>query len=143
MNYKVSKTGSLEKQVTKAIDFMSSHEWTGPIALPIYLHEDLDKWAERYLFESYISMNYAHQNYMKGDYVESKKRLGYSLMFKDEAMECSHISGLNDFSALLFNKTDEFFNKIILNICSYITCSHRSESNYKAGFFGYEISIDA
>jgi len=118
MNYKVSNTSSLENQVARAIDFLFSHEWAGPLALPINLHKDLDKWAERYIFESYIDMNYANQNYMKGDYIKSRISLGYSLVFKDEAIECSHISGFNKFSALLFKQTDEIFDNIILKICS-------------------------
>jgi len=118
MNHKVSKTGSLENQVTKAIDFMSSHEYAGPVALPIDLHEDLDKFAERAIFEAYIALNYAYQNYQKGDLTEAKKRLGYSLFWKDEAEECSFISGCNDFTALLFNKTDEILNHHVSEICS-------------------------
>jgi len=118
MQYKVSKTGSLENQVSKAIDFISSHEWTGPLALPIYLHEDLDKFTERSIFEAYIGLNYAYHNFKKGDFSEAKKRLENSLMWKDEAMECSHISGYNDFSVLLFKKTEEIFDYYVHEICT-------------------------
>ena len=118
MKNKVSKKNSLDHQVASAINFMSSHEWAGPLAIPINLHEDLDKFAERYLFDAYIDLNYAYKNYKKGDITEAKRRLGYSLIWKDEAIECSYISGTNDFSTLLFKKTEEYFDNVIHEICS-------------------------
>jgi hypothetical protein len=118
MKHKVSKHNSLENQVEYVINFMRTHEWASPLALPINLNENLDYFTERYLFDSYIDLYYAYQNYKQGNYVEAKRRLGYSLIWKDKATECSFFSGENDFTALLFNKTDEIFNNTIQEICS-------------------------
>jgi len=117
MKQKTLKYNSLENQVEYVINFMNSHEWAGPITASLNLHKDLDIFVERYLFDSYIDINYAYQNYKQGNYVEAKRRLGYSLIWKDEAIECSFLSGINNFTTLLFEKTDEIFNNIIQEIC--------------------------
>jgi hypothetical protein len=113
MKQNTSKNNSLENQVEHVIGFMRTHEWTGPLSFPLNLHKDLDKFTEKYLFESFIDMNYAYHNYKQGNYVEAKRRLEYSLMWKDEAIECSFISGENNFTTLLLRKTDEIFNNAI------------------------------
>ena len=118
MKRKKSKINSLESQVAKVIDFMTSHEWGGPLALPLNLHKDLEKFTERYLFDSFIDLNYAYQNFKKEDFIEAGKRLEYSLIWKEEAAECSNIAGFNNFTTLLFNKTEELFTNTINEICS-------------------------
>jgi hypothetical protein len=118
MKRKRSNNSSLDKQVDNVIDFMSSHEWAFPMAIPLNLHKDLDNLTERYLFDSYIDMNYAYQNYLKGDYIEAEKRLEYSKIWKDEAFDCSFYSGTNNLKTLLFKKTEKIFDNILHEICS-------------------------
>ena len=118
MNHKNLNNNSLEKQVEKIINFMKSHKWTGPIGIPLNLHEKLDKFTEKYLFDAYIDMNNAYKFHLAGNSVEAKKSLGYSLLWKDEALECSFHFGKNDFTTLIFKKTDEIINNVIQYICS-------------------------
>jgi hypothetical protein len=118
MKHKAAKHNTLENQVKYVIDFMRTHEWAGPLALPLKLNKNLDYYTERYLFDSYINLNYAYYNYKQGNCVETKKKLGNSLIWKDEAIECSFISGENDFTALLIKKTEDIFNNTIQEICS-------------------------
>jgi hypothetical protein len=118
MKRKRSRNSSIEKQVNNVINIMKTHEWASPIAFPLELHKDLDYWTERYLFDSYININYAYYNYKIGNYDETKRRLENSLMWKNEAIECSFISGINDFKTLLFKKTKKIFDNIINEICS-------------------------
>jgi len=127
MKRKKHKYYSLDNQVNRVIDFLKSHEWAGPLALPLNLHNDLEHYTERYLFDSYIDLNYAYQYYKNGNYDEAKKRLGYSLMWKDEALDCSFIAGINDFTTLLFNKTEKYFNDIIQEIWSDETVTKQNQ----------------
>jgi len=97
---------------------MTSNEWGEPLALPLNLHKDLEGFTERYLFDSFIDLNYAYQNFKKGNYIEAIKRLEFSLIWKEEATECSYIAGRNSFTNLLFNRTEEIFDNTITEICS-------------------------
>lgn len=118
MKHKSSKHNPLENQVEHVINFMQTHEQGNLIDLDSNLHDKIDYYTEKSLFDSYIGLNHAYQNYIQGNYAEAKRRLGYSLIWKDEAIDCSFLSGVNDFTVLLFKKTDEIFNNTIQEIYS-------------------------
>ena len=104
---------SLEKQVNRVIGFFETHEWTYPIAMPINLHKDLDTIAERYFFDFCIDHRRAKENYLLGNINQAKKDLTYSLVWWTEACDLAFYAGLNDFSSMLLDKTDNMLNDAI------------------------------
>jgi len=107
---------SLEQQVNYVIGFFKTHEWAYPIAMPINLHKDLDTMAERYFFDCYIDHRRASENYLLGNINQARKDLVYSLIWLAEACDLVYYAGVNDFSSMLLNKTDNMLNDAIENI---------------------------
>jgi hypothetical protein len=64
---------SLEQQVNHVAGFFETHEWAGPIAVPINLHKDLDTMTERYIFDCYIYHRHANENLLLGNVEQAKK----------------------------------------------------------------------
>ena len=70
-----------------------------------------------------------------GNYDQAKKNLAYSLIWLEEANECAYIAGSNDFSNMLFDKTNNMLNDAIETIFTDECPSDQS------GFFEFRESL--
>jgi hypothetical protein len=131
---------SLEQQVNRVIGFFETHERAFPIAMPINLHKDLDIMAERYFFDCYIDHRRANENYLLGNINEAKKDLTYSLDWLAEACDLVYSAGLNAFSSMLLNKTDNMLDKAIETVFAD-ECPSRKLDLW--GFNGFRMSLQA
>jgi hypothetical protein len=104
---------SLEQQVNQVITFFNTHEWAGPIAMPLNLNKKLDSISERYYFDCYIDHRRAQKYYFQGDINQAKKYLTYSVVWGAEACDDAAYFGLNDFNIMLMDKTDDMLDDAI------------------------------
>ncbi len=126
-------------QVNCIADFFATHEWAGPIVSPLYLHRELDVMTERYVFDCYIDLRRAKENYESGNFEQAKKDLALAIMCKGEAYDIAfYNNALNNFTTMLFDKTEKLLDKA-LEIIFADECP--SQNNDWAGFCNFKNTL--